>query len=266
MESSPAASDHSRSNPGTPATPVASATPSNPSATLPNVSNAANTSTAPNTNQALSDAAVSEFLRQRGYTSALHAFQEEVKQRPESSEPVVIANDLGSDSDGGTGDKDGDDDQEGSSRDRQPGRRSKRIASNRAKKDAVKPATISAAQLVTKSTAVRKGSLPPGTQQSTSQTGQTSQQKGKTDASGVAPEQLEDFLKVLGALEKKLGDPSTTAAGKVSKPTLDALRASFSGTSVEFALVVDPTAKQEGFRQLEAWVDGSLDIYRVSVE
>ena len=28
---------------------------------------------------------------------------------------------------------------------------------------------------------------------------------------------------------------------------------------------LDPTDKHEGFRDLEAWVDGSLDMYRVSI-
>ena len=42
------------------------------------------------------------------------------------------------------------------------------------------------------------------------------------------------------------------------------LIASIGSVGAEEILSLDPTDKQEGFRELEAWVDGSLDMYRVS--
>jgi hypothetical protein len=39
--------------------------------------------------------------------------------------------------------------------------------------------------------------------------------------------------------------------------------ASIGSVGAEDILSLDPTDKQEGFRELEAWVDGSLDMYRV---
>ncbi len=41
------------------------------------------------------------------------------------------------------------------------------------------------------------------------------------------------------------------------------LIASIGPVGAEEILSLDPTDKQEGFRELEAWVDGSLDMYRV---
>jgi transcription initiation factor TFIID subunit 5 len=41
------------------------------------------------------------------------------------------------------------------------------------------------------------------------------------------------------------------------------LIASIGSVGAEEILSLDPTDKQEGFRELEAWVDGSLDMYRV---
>src|ERR1700722_17156108 len=41
------------------------------------------------------------------------------------------------------------------------------------------------------------------------------------------------------------------------------LISSIGSVGAEEILSLDPTDKQEGFRELEAWVDGSLDMYRV---
>lgn len=43
------------------------------------------------------------------------------------------------------------------------------------------------------------------------------------------------------------------------------LISSIDAVGAEEILSLDPSDKQEGFRELEAWVDGSLDMYRVSV-
>lgn len=42
------------------------------------------------------------------------------------------------------------------------------------------------------------------------------------------------------------------------------LIASIGAVGAEEILSLDPTDKQDGFTELEAWVDGSLDMYRVS--
>ena len=46
-------------------------------------------------------------------------------------------------------------------------------------------------------------------------------------------------------------------------PNIQALIASIETVGAEDILLSDPTYHQEGFRELEAWVDGSLDMYRV---
>ncbi|KAI0094816.1 TFIID and SAGA subunit [Irpex rosettiformis] len=45
-------------------------------------------------------------------------------------------------------------------------------------------------------------------------------------------------------------------------PNIQNLIASIGSVGAEEVLSLDPTDKQEGFRELEAWVDGSLDMYR----
>lgn len=47
-----------------------------------------------------------------------------------------------------------------------------------------------------------------------------------------------------------------------AEPTLQGLVASVGGGAEEI-LASDPADKQRGFRELESWVDGSLDMYRV---
>lgn len=52
-----------------------------------------------------------------------------------------------------------------------------------------------------------------------------------------------------------------TAMGNPSN--IQSLISSIGSVGAEEILSLDPTDKQEGFRELEAWVDGSLDMYRV---
>lgn len=54
-----------------------------------------------------------------------------------------------------------------------------------------------------------------------------------------------------------------TAMG--NSPDIQALIASMGAVGAEEIMSNDPMNKQEGFRQLESWVDGSLDMYRVRV-
>ena len=46
-------------------------------------------------------------------------------------------------------------------------------------------------------------------------------------------------------------------------PNIQNLIASIGPLGAEEILSLDPTDKHEGFRELESWVDGSLDMYRV---
>lgn len=49
----------------------------------------------------------------------------------------------------------------------------------------------------------------------------------------------------------------------VTTPSVASLLASIGPGGADEILSLDPTDKHEGFRDLEAWVDGSLDMYRV---
>lgn len=62
---------------------------------------------------------------------------------------------------------------------------------------------------------------------------------------------LKDNINVLQELTT-MGNP----------PNIQNLIASLGGVGAEDILSVDPTDKQEGFKELEAWVQGSLDMYK----
>lgn len=49
----------------------------------------------------------------------------------------------------------------------------------------------------------------------------------------------------------------------VTSPTVSALLGNIAPGGADEIISLDPTDKHEGFRDLEAWVDGSLDMYRV---
>lgn len=68
--------------------------------------------------------------------------------------------------------------------------------------------------------------------------------------------------------ENALKDSSTVtqelkAVGNT--PSIQNIIANVSGVGAEELLSLDPTDKQGGFRELEAWVEGSLDMYRVCI-
>jgi transcription initiation factor TFIID subunit 5 len=84
----------------------------------------------------------------------------------------------------------------------------------------------------------------------------------------------EDLIKALAVFAQKptrpgeniLKDSSNvlqelTAMG--NPVNIQSLIASIGTVGAEELLTLDPTDKHEGFRELEAWVDGSLDMYRV---
>lgn len=63
--------------------------------------------------------------------------------------------------------------------------------------------------------------------------------------------------------EQNLNLIESAVASMPGTPGLAKLLASLGATGAEEALSLDPTDKAEGFRDLESWVDGSLDMYRV---
>jgi transcription initiation factor TFIID subunit 5 len=84
----------------------------------------------------------------------------------------------------------------------------------------------------------------------------------------------EDLVKKLAVYAQKPSRPGENVLKEsanvlqeltaMGNPTnIQSLIASIGSVGAEEILSLDPTDKQEGFRELEAWVDGSLDMYRV---
>jgi transcription initiation factor TFIID subunit 5 len=98
------------------------------------------------------------------------------------------------------------------------------------------------------------------------------------DDKGKRPEtstiSSEDFVKSIAVFAQKPSRPGENVmnvSGNVlhglatmkNPVNIQNLIASIGSIGAEEILSLDPTDKQEGFRELEAWVDGSLDMYRV---
>ncbi|KAJ7244727.1 TFIID and SAGA subunit [Mycena haematopus] len=99
--------------------------------------------------------------------------------------------------------------------------------------------------------------------------------EGKESDKGKEPETIppDELIKALAVYAQKPSRPGDnvfkesasvlqelTAMGNPSN--IQNLLASIGSVGAEDILSLDPTDKQEGFRELEAWVDGSLDMYR----
>ena len=85
----------------------------------------------------------------------------------------------------------------------------------------------------------------------------------------------DDFVKKLAVHAQNPAKPgenvlksSSTVLSELSAmgnpANIQNLVSSLGPVGAEEILSLDPTDKQEGFKELEAWVDGSLDMYRVS--
>ncbi|KXN83854.1 Transcription initiation factor TFIID subunit 5 [Leucoagaricus sp. SymC.cos] len=99
---------------------------------------------------------------------------------------------------------------------------------------------------------------------------------GSPSDKGKQPEIIppEELIKSLAVFAQSKSTRSTDNALKDSSsvlqelssmgntPNIQSLIASIGSVGAEEILSLDPTDKQEGFRELEAWVDGSLDMYR----
>lgn len=96
-----------------------------------------------------------------------------------------------------------------------------------------------------------------------------SDEKGKqreTTSTDELVQSLAVFASKLKSGENALKDSSAVLQelGNISSPTnLQNLISSIGAVGAEEILSQDPTDQHEGFRELEAWVDGSLDMYRV---
>jgi transcription initiation factor TFIID subunit 5 len=101
-------------------------------------------------------------------------------------------------------------------------------------------------------------------------------ESGSVDESGKTVS-AEDLIKTLAVYAQKPSRPGDnvlkesanvlqelTAMG--NPPSIQNLIASLGTVGAEEILSVDPTDKEEGFRELEAWVEGSLDMYKVLQE
>ncbi len=99
---------------------------------------------------------------------------------------------------------------------------------------------------------------------------------GSSDDKGKSPVSIsgEELIKKLTLYAEKTAQPGENTlktslgvqkelATVVNSSNLQNLIASIGPVGAEDILSLDPNDKQEGFRELEAWVEGSLDIYRV---
>jgi transcription initiation factor TFIID subunit 5 len=101
---------------------------------------------------------------------------------------------------------------------------------------------------------------------------------GDPDDKGKSPEtptiSTEELVKKLAVYAQKPSRPGENVLNDsanvlqelttMGNPTnIQNLIASIGAVGAEEILSLDPTDKQDGFTELEAWVDGSLDMYRV---
>ena len=100
-------------------------------------------------------------------------------------------------------------------------------------------------------------------------------ENGTANDDGKAAEiSSEDLIKLLSVFAQKPSRPGENVLKDSSAvlqeltsmgnpQNVQALIASIGAVGAEDLLSLDPTDKQEGFKELEAWVEGSLDMYRV---
>lgn len=92
--------------------------------------------------------------------------------------------------------------------------------------------------------------------------------KGKGREITGATITAEELVMKLSSMLDRAGDTTVQNALKdiaslSNKSNLQSLVSSIGPGGAEEILTLDPTDKQEGFRELESWVDGSLDMYKV---
>lgn len=80
----------------------------------------------------------------------------------------------------------------------------------------------------------------------------------------------DELVKKLSSILDRAGDTAVQNALKditylSNTSSLQSLLSSIGPGGTEEILTLDPTDKQEGYRELESWVDGSLDMYKVRI-
>lgn len=95
-----------------------------------------------------------------------------------------------------------------------------------------------------------------------------SDDKGKGREMSGTTITADELVKKLTSMLDRSGDISVQNALKditslSNTSNLQSLLSSIGPGGTEEILTLDPTDKQEGFRELESWVDGSLDMYKV---
>lgn len=97
------------------------------------------------------------------------------------------------------------------------------------------------------------------------------QTPGPSTSNTISPEELAKRIAVYAQKPTRPGEHALKDSGAVlqelgamtSPQDIQKLISSIGPVGAEEILSLDPTDKQEGFRELEAWVDGSLDMYKV---
>lgn len=92
-----------------------------------------------------------------------------------------------------------------------------------------------------------------------------------TSSNVVSPEELAKRIAVYAQKPTQPGENALRESravvqelGSMGNPQdIQKLISSIGSVGAEEILSLDPTDKQEGFRELEGWVDGSLDMYKV---
>lgn len=92
--------------------------------------------------------------------------------------------------------------------------------------------------------------------------------KGKGREISGATITADELVKKLSSMLERSGDTTVQNALKditslSNTSNLQSLISSIGPGGTEEILTLDPTDKQDGFRELESWVDGSLDMYKV---
>ena len=96
---------------------------------------------------------------------------------------------------------------------------------------------------------------------------------GPSAANTISPEELAKRIAPFAQKPSQSGQNALNSSGTVvqemtsmpSTQDIQKLISSIGPIGAEEILSLDPTDKQDGFRELEAWVDGSLDMYKVRV-
>lgn len=99
----------------------------------------------------------------------------------------------------------------------------------------------------------------------------TSPEERRKEAEIIAAEELIKTLAVYSQKPTKRGENILKEPNAVlqelgnmgNPPNIQQLLSSIPSVGAEDILSIDPSDKEQAFRELEAWVDGSLDMYRV---